>query len=155
MNVRRGNPPRALVTENPDVDLSDGYEGRTPEAHFAHLRAYCSVALQASRSANGAGRAAWVFTRYEDIVAAANNPEIFGQSQRFPGQRRPPLESSPPEHRIWRRLLQPHFLPRAIARLEPFTRKLARELLAPMLSASRGDAAISIARPLPPQVLLY
>lgn len=155
MQVRRGNPPKALQTEKPDISAPSGLPGSTPEAHFAHLRAHTPVALQAGSSPNGAGRAAWVLTRYEDIVAAANDPDTFGQSQRFPGLRRPPLESNPPEHRIWRRLLQPHFLPKAMARMEPFTRKLARDLLAPMLAAGHGDAASAIARPLPPQVLLH
>jgi cytochrome P450 len=154
MEVRRGQPPRALQTETPDVEMSFAALGITPDAHFAALRERCPVALQAGTGTNGAARAAWVLTRYEDIVAAANDPETFGQSQRFPGQRRPPLESNPPEHRIWRRLLQPHFLPKAMNRMEPFTRKLARDLLSPMLAAGSGDSAHGIARPLPPQVLL-
>lgn len=155
MEVRRGNPPRALKTQSPDVSTTSGTSGSTPEAHFALLRANCPVALHAGGNTNGAGRAAWVLTRYEDIVAAANDPVTFGQSQRFSSQRRPPLESNPPEHRIWRRLLQPHFLPRAMTRMESFVRTRTRDLLDPLLAAGGGDAAHCIARPLPPQVLLH
>jgi len=154
MEVRRGNPPRALQTQAPDVSTPPGASGLAPEVHFAQLRAQCPVALQAGSGTNGAGRAAWVLTRYDDIVAAANDPETFGQSQRFAGERRPPLESNPPEHRIWRRMLQPYFLPKAINQMEPFTRALARDLLAPMLATGSGDAAHGVARPLPPQILL-
>ncbi|CAN5278955.1 cytochrome P450 [soil metagenome] len=126
------------VTEDPDI-----LHGR--------LRRECPVALQADAVT---GQTAWLLTRYEDIVEAASNPELFGQGIRWPGQRRPPLESDPPEHRPFRALMQPFFMPASLAALEPVSRGIATRLLEPLLEAGGGDFAHDFARPLPPQVLL-
>lgn len=126
------------VTEDPDI-----LHGR--------LRRECPVALQADATT---GQTAWLLTRYEDIVEAASNPELFGQGVRWPGQRRPPLESDPPEHRPFRALMQPFFMPASLAALEPVSRGIATRLLEPLLAAGGGDFAHDFARPLPPQVLL-
>jgi cytochrome P450 len=126
------------VTEDPDI-----LHGR--------LRRECPVALQADAAT---GQTAWLLTRHADIVEAASNPELFGQGIRWPGQRRPPLESDPPEHRPFRALMQPFFMPASLAALEPVARSIAIKLLEPLLAAGGGDFAHDFARPLPPQVLL-
>ena len=110
------------------------------------------MALQGEAKAGGSS--AWLVTRYEDIVAAASAPDLFGQGIRWPGQRRPPLESDPPEHRPFRALMQPFFMPAALAVLEPISRGIAISLLEPLIAAGGGDFAHDLARPLPPQVLL-
>lgn len=122
-----------------------------PEILHARLRGQCPVALQFDQQT---GQKAWLVTRYEDIVEAASAPETFGQGVRWPGQRRPPLESDPPEHRPFRALMQPFFMPGSLAALEPISRDIAAALLTPLIEAGGGDFAHDFARPLPPQVLL-
>ncbi len=153
-DVRQGQAPKALAERAGDVVVDFTKTAVDPTAQFADLRARCPVALQDGGGSNGGGRAAWLITRYDDIVAAARDTESFGQSIRFPGRRRPPLESNPPEHRQWRTLLQPFFMPKTIGALEPIVRELAVNLLAPLIAAGGGDVAHGVARALPPQVLL-
>lgn len=152
--VRAGRPPKALATTTPDVDSAFTRAIVDPTERYAHLRANCPVALQNGGGGNGLARSGWLLTRYADIVEAAKQPEIFGQSIRWPGRRRPPLESNPPEHRALRALIQPFFMPKHIRTLEPVSRGLAVDLTAPLIAAGGGDFAEHVARPLPPQVLL-
>jgi cytochrome P450 len=126
--------------------------GEDPDVLHARLRKECPVALQQSEV--GGLNEGWLVTRYEDITAVAADTETFGQSIRWPEQRRPPLESNPPEHRAFRALMQPFFMPRALAAFEPLSTELAVGLLEPLIAAGGGDLATEVARPLPPQVLL-
>jgi cytochrome P450 family 130 len=123
-----------------------------PAILHAQLREKCPVALQ--KSELGALRSGWLVTRYEDIVAVARDTETFAQPVRWSGQRRPPLESNPPEHRHFRALLQPFFMPKALALFEPVSRRIARSMISALLDTRGGDFAHGLARPLPPQVLL-
>jgi cytochrome P450 family 130 len=123
-----------------------------PAVLHARLRRECPVALQ--QSDGGPLQNGWLVTRYDDIVAVARDTETFTQPIRWPGQRRPPLESNPPEHRQFRALLQPFFLPGALAQFEPVSRRIAVSLIDALLEAEGGDFAHGLARPLPPQVLL-
>jgi cytochrome P450 len=129
-----------------------------PDVLHARLRRECPVALQ--QSDGGPLQNGWLVTRYDDIVAVARDTETFTQPVRWPGQRRPPLESNPPEHRQFRALLQPFFLPGALAQFEPISRRIAVSLIEGLLDGEGHgegegrDFAHGLARPLPPQVLL-
>ncbi|MEY2855229.1 MAG: hypothetical protein RL030_2361 [Pseudomonadota bacterium] len=143
----------ALPDREPDVTLSFSKSvTEDPAVLHSRLRQTCPVALQ--KSDGGPLQNGWLVTRYEDIVAVARDTDTFSQPVRWPGRRRPPLESDPPEHRQFRALLQPFFVGRAVAQLEPISRGLAAGLVAPIVSAGGGDLAREFARPLPPQVLL-
>lgn len=151
---RSGKPPKALANSTPDLEHVFSKQREDPTALFETLRNQCPVALQGGAGHNGRSRAAWLLTRYEDIVAAARDPERFGQSVRFEERRRPPLEANPPEHRRWRSRLQRFFLPKALNLLVPRARAICDEAIAPLLAAGGGDLAEAIARPLPPKILL-
>lgn len=131
---------------------TDGEGGDADLALFARLREQCPVA----HTGDGGGH--WGLFRYDDVVAAARDPEGFVNSGylRFdPARRRPPLESDPPEHTEIRRLLNPFFMPRRLrGRLEPVSREIARGCVDRLVAARGGDAVAELARPLPPQVLL-
>lgn len=138
----------------PDITISFSKTvEEDPSIRHARLRRECPVALQRSDS-GGPLQNGWLVTRYDDIMAVVKDTETFGQSIRWPGQRRPPLESNPPEHREFRGLMQPFFMPAALAKLEPLSRDIARTLIEPLVAAGGGDFAAGLARPLPPQVLL-
>lgn len=134
-------------------DLEEDFDPLREEdvaAKHAAMRARCPVAHVRSGTAHF-----WALTRHEDVTAAARDSATFanGKRQRFAG-RRPPLESDPPEHTMWRKLLSPFFTPRHIEIFEPVSRAIAVDLVAPLVAAGGGDAAHGLARPLPPQVLL-
>jgi len=154
MNVRQGRAPKALDRRAADVVAHFSTTASDPAERFVRLRETCPVALQGGGGANGGTRSAWLVTRYADIVAVARDPATFGQGLRFTERRRPPLEANPPEHRAWRAVLQPFFLPKAIHAREPRVRGIAIDLIAPLVAAGGGDVATQVARPLPPQVLL-
>ncbi len=140
-----------LQSGKPDLDEDfDPLKDEDVAAKHAALRALCPVA----HVRNGATHF-WALTRYTDVTAAARDTAGFanGKRTRFK-DRRPPLESDPPEHTQWRKLLNPFFLPRRIEAFERVSRQLAVTLIKPLIAASSGDAAHDLARPLPPQVLL-
>jgi len=140
-----------LQSGKPDIeDDFDPLREEDVAAKHAAMRAQCPVA----HVRNGAAHF-WALTRYADVTAAARDTAGFvnGKRTRFKG-RRPPLESDPPEHTQWRKLLNPCFSPRRIEAFEPVSRKLAIALIEPLVAAGGGDTAHDLARPLPPQVLL-
>jgi cytochrome P450 family 130 len=96
----------------------------------------------------------WSVMRYEDVTAAARNTNAFKNATPRLKRRRVPLESDAPEHATIRRVMQPFFLPKALAQFEPLARRWVGELLDSLFQAGRGDAAAELARPLPPQILL-
>jgi len=63
--------------------------------------------------------------------------------------------ADPPHHTRHRKLLQPHFSPSAVARLEPTVRRVVDQQLAPLLSAGRGDIVACLADPVPSLTVCY
>lgn len=94
----------------------------------------------------------WFMTRYADIHAAEQDPRTFSvaPTMLLPplGTDRPmiPIDIDPPAHQRCRKVLLPYFTPSRIDRLEPGTRKLARELIASIPAPGEFDAS---ARPPP------
>lgn len=72
------------------------------------------------------------------------------------GQVRPliPLQIDPPEHRNFRKLLDPIFAPRQIALLEDRTRALVRDLVAAVAADGECNFHQAVAEPLPSTVFL-
>lgn len=74
-------------------------------------------------------------TKYDDVVAALADPETFSSkgSKSLPDVQQlemPPIDSDPPEHREYRRLLNPYFSRAAVARYEDAIREAARMAIA-------------------------
>src|SRR4029453_17613625 len=57
--------------------------------------------------------------------------------------------ADPPTHTRHRKLLQPHFSPSAVARLEPTIRRVFDKTLQSMSASGRGDIVASLSAPLP------
>lgn len=72
------------------------------------------------------------------------------------GQVRPliPLQIDPPRHRNYRRLLDPIFAPRQVARLERQTRELVRDLVGALVGRRGCNFHREVAEPLPTTVFL-
>lgn len=103
----------------------------------------------------------WVFTTYESIREGYGNYELFTS---FPTgiplvSGRPhkliPNELDPPEHTFYRRLLNPLFAPKPMARMQERIRSLAVELIEPLVAAGECDFASAYALRLPNLMFLY
>jgi cholest-4-en-3-one 26-monooxygenase len=63
------------------------------------------------------------------------------------------LSMDPPEHTRYRRLVSKAFTPRAIARLEPQVREVARDCIGAFVTAGGGDFVLDVAVPIPLRVI--
>lgn len=76
----------------------------------------------------------WVLTRYEDIEHALENfSEFSSRYQTLPKEGRPipfpPIETDPPRHADFKRLIAPFFSPKSISELEVRARKMTVDLI--------------------------
>lgn len=94
----------------------------------------------------------------ETVRQVLQNPQVFssGIDAVSIGQVRPliPLQIDPPEHRNYRKLLDPLFAPKQVAQLEERTRTLVRDLVAPLVPQGRANVHQELSEPLPTTVFL-
>jgi cytochrome P450 len=99
-----------------------------------------------------------MLTRWADIDQALRHPETFSSNWSAVdlGNVRPliPLQIDPPNHVKYRRLLDPLFAPRKLARLEPEVAKLVNDLIDTFAGRGECDFSDEFAVPLPSQVFL-
>ncbi len=116
---------------------------------LARMRSLCPVA----RSEEYGGF--WVVTRYEDVLAVAQDWETFSSAHKLTVPPAPvairnlPVEVDPPLHRIYKRLINPYFTPAAVAPWEADTRAVANQLIDTFIEAGRCEFMDAFARPLP------
>ena len=94
----------------------------------------------------------------EEVRHVLKHPEIFssGIDAVHIGQVRPliPLQIDPPEHKSYRKILDPLFAPRQVALLEDRTRALVRDLIAAVVDQGGCNFHDAVAEPLPTTVFL-
>ncbi len=94
----------------------------------------------------------------DDVRHVLQHPEVFssGVDAVAIGQVRPliPLQIDPPHHKDFRKLLDPIFAPKQVAKLEAQTRALVRELVAGVAGDGRCNFHATIAEPHPSTVFL-
>ena len=100
----------------------------------------------------------WALTKYDDVARAATEQDTFITSVQnvvpkiaFTG-RRPPLHLDPPEHTPYRRVLSPLFVPERMRTLEPVIRKIAVDLLDPLVARGHADICKDFGGHLPVRV---
>lgn len=122
-----------------------------PYPHYARLRAESPVHHVAEHDI-------WVVSRYDDLVSAARNVEVFSSNQGNSYERRPVpmlVGLDPPEHTRVRRLVARHWTPRVINLLAPRIERLCDEILDRALGGAEPgtsrsvDFLVDIAEPLP------
>jgi cytochrome P450 len=96
----------------------------------------------------------WILTRYQDIWDVTRDPETYcsGKGVSFPSHGMPPLppiESDPPQHRVYRGPLIPRFSPAAISKYEPHAREVVTELVDAFIEHGKADLAQQLTVPLP------
>src|SRR5262245_10119111 len=90
--------------------------------------------------------------RYADVRAIAYDNEHFSSRRIIvrehppPVVPAPPITSDPPEHQSAKQLLLPAFTQEAVARYEPQTRAICRELVDSLRGRTRCDGAVDYAQ---------
>ncbi|MFZ9627904.1 MAG: cytochrome P450 [Ilumatobacteraceae bacterium] len=109
----------------------------------------------------------WMPTRYEDVVAMAQEYDVFTsrsvlvtptdpiefEFDEYPAVGAPPISSDPPEHHWHRRLVLPFFAPQAVAQYESLTRSFCQSLIDGFIDAGEADAAADYAQQIPVRVI--
>ena len=140
-----------------DFDHRDPRWVEDPFPIWADLRGRCPVA-HSKRFEDGA----YFASRYADVREISYDSEHFSsrrvivRERKVPPQPAPPITSDPPEHTPARKILLPPFTPQAIAKIEPHTRAICRELL-DAIEAKGGacDAAVDYAQHIPVRVIAH
>ena len=89
----------------------------------------------------------WVLTRYADVHRVLQDPETFTSTQgvTVPYLEAPmkavPFEADPPEHRDYRKSMNPYLTPEAARRMEDDTRRIVDGLIDTFIDRGRCDLA--------------
>jgi cytochrome P450 len=107
---------------------------------------------------NGAGY--WILTRYDDVVAAFQDTDIFSNKSIVPTDPDPayrflPSFVDPPQHLKYRKLLNRWFAPKAVAGFAPEITRVARELVAEVAGKGATDFMHGFAEWFPVKVFLH
>jgi cytochrome P450 len=94
---------------------------------------------------------AWLIFDYEGVWRALNDHDAF--SSKVPSPPNWFLFFDPPRHTKQRGLIARAFTPRVVANLEPFIRRLSRELLDAVMESGEMDLVAEYAAPLPMTVI--
>lgn len=152
--------PLALDVSQPGWSLQmmlDADYARDPRPFFAALRSGCP----ARDEIDIPGRKPSVLvSRYDDVQSTLRNAKLFssqfGDGLGGLGNDRPmiPLQIDPPEHKKYRKLLDPYLEPRKMARLEGEVVGLVNELIDRFESRGSCEFLEEFAVPLPCTVFL-
>jgi cytochrome P450 len=141
-----------------DFDIADPEYQTNPYPIWDELRTGCPVAHTERRGG------AFMPTSWDDIAAVAYDTDNFSSRDigvlPIPDGSTtllvvPPISSDPPFHAEARRILLPHFSPRAIDAIEPYTRATSAALLDALEGRNTADAAGDFAQHIPVRVIAH
>lgn len=139
MDDSTGHDPLAGFPGDP-ANPQEGYRIRRAEQPVAREGAFVTV------------------LRRDDIDHVLRHPEVFSSNMDAIdlGNVRPliPLQIDPPEHLKYRKLLDPLFAPREVAKLEPDVAQLVNQLIGGFEERGEVELCAEFAIPLPSQVFL-
>ena len=148
-----------------DFDIFDHDYIVDPTPVWDELRGRCPTAH------SDRWKGSYLPTKYEDVQALAKMvPELSSHDplvvpppaevlanpkfQEY-GANSPPITSDPPHHTWTRRLLLPHFAPRAIEAHRDYTERLCDRLIDKFIDQGEVDAAGEYAQQIPPAVIAH
>ena len=152
-----------------DYDIFDPDYVRDPAPVWDELRGGCPVAHTERWGGS------FLPTRYEDVQALAKMvpelsssdplvtsppPEVIEDLLADPtfekyGTNAAPISEDPPIHGWTRRLLLPHFSPKAVESHRAYTEELANRLIDEFIDAGKVDGAGQYAQQIPPRVIAH
>ncbi len=143
---------------NPDLLVERGY----PHQEWALLRAEAPVFYYQRPNV----RPFWAVTKHADIITVSRQPDLFRSSQYLfvtldePGA--PPddtvflrqlLNMNPPEHGVYRAVVNRRFTPRAVQKLAAQIEEVTTEVLQEILGRTECDFVTEVAAKLPLAVI--
>ena len=156
-----GEQQRPVADLTTDYDIMDPAFIRDPFPAFDEIRESACPIAHTERWGGS-----WMPTRYEDIVAIAQEHETFTSRgilvmPPVPGAAEgaygavaaPPITSDPPDHHWHRRLVLPIFSPQSVAKYEPVTKALCNALIDEIIDKGTADAAGDYAQHIPVRVI--
>jgi cholest-4-en-3-one 26-monooxygenase len=125
------------VDTRPDIYSPERYRDGPPHDVFARLRRTDPVYWQEIPGQAGY----WAVLKHADVAHVARHPEIFSASEggvmledagpeSLARQRQMLLAMDPPQHRVYRQPLVPHFSQRVVAGIETQIREVCKNVLA-------------------------
>jgi cytochrome P450 len=149
-NLAASGRPDEQIASPPDWDPLAADVLENQQAANDNMRAKCPVAHSEFLGTS-------VF-RYDDIVAVTRDPETFSNDVPPPTVfqdrgKSIPLNLDPPQHTVYRQLLNPYFSARRMFDFEPTARKLAIALMEPLISTGEGEMVEAFAGAYPIQSL--
>jgi cytochrome P450 len=100
----------------------------------------------------------WYLTSPEAVQFAHRNPKIFSSASAFDGLMSPvpliPIAIDPPDHKRFRRILDPMLAPRVIDEMQDELRMQVRELIGAFADKGSCDVVADLGRLYPTQVFL-
>ncbi len=101
----------------------------------------------------------WTLTRYDDILAALQNPELFSSRaiaviDPDPAYQWIPVMLDPPLHTTWRRLLRPFFTPATAAAMQADITRRCNALIDDLIERGSCDFVADFARRFPTTIFL-
>ncbi|MGA2969097.1 MAG: cytochrome P450 [Acidimicrobiales bacterium] len=148
-----------MTTPLADLTSHDTYVTGVPHDTLAYLRANDPVHW--TEESDG-GRGFWSLTKYDDVLFASSNAEIFSSrlgiriEDMDPEEteaRRTMMEMDSPEHTRLRRLVSRPFAPKSINGYEESVRELAAQVLDALRGRTEFDFVATVARELPMRML--
>lgn len=153
-------PP--VVDPTRDFDIFDAGFVRDPFPVMDEIRESACPVAHTERWGGS-----WMPTRYEDVVAIAQEYDVFTSREVlvtpeppgwetvdiYPAVAAPPISSDPPDHHWHRRLILPFFAPQAVARYEEVTRSFCHSLIDGFVDRGEADAAVDYAQQIPVRVI--
>jgi cholest-4-en-3-one 26-monooxygenase len=158
-------------TQHIDLYSPDTYARAMPHEQFAHLRRTAPIywhdepALASGYGGDrpeGAGY--WALTKYEDIVTASSDNNLYSSWAGGTNIETPPedgmavlrsimLNMDPPMHTKYRRLVSTGFTPKQINALEPHVRDITRRIIDSVIDRGECDFVTDISARLPLSVI--
>ena len=154
-------------TQKPVTDITTDYDIFAPDFIKNPYPGYTEIReSQCPIAHTERYEGSWLPTRYDDVVAIAQEYETFTSRQILvmpPAAGRsegpyaavgaPPITSDPPDHHWHRRLILPVFSPQSVAQYEPGTRDLCNALIDEFIDKGVADAASDYAQHIPVRVI--
>ncbi|HEY5266844.1 MAG TPA: cytochrome P450 [Acidimicrobiales bacterium] len=142
-----------------DITSHDTYVNGVPRETFRYLREHDPVFW--TDEPDG-GRGFWSLTKYDDVLFASRNTDVFSSrlgirlEDMDPEEteaRRTMMEMDAPEHTRLRRLVSRPFAPKSVAQYEDAVRELAVEVLDSLQGEREFNFVQRVARELPMRML--
>ncbi len=149
-----------------DYDIFDPDYVKDPATVWKELHEHCPIA----HSERWGG--SWMATKYSDLQKLVRmTPELSSRApaviplppdmveeaiaevKQYGITENPPITADPPDHRPYKQLIMPFFLPTAVDGYRAFTEALCHDLIDRFIASSEADAAVDYAQQIPPRVI--